>query len=91
MYECSSTYYIPAVPKNESLIGRPLMAKGKLVDKCKNMLYKSDDKHYVRKRKCSSETSSDEREEKIFDKGKLEIKAIKNKIVIRHVIGITKL
>ncbi|XP_071629473.1 uncharacterized protein [Temnothorax longispinosus] len=64
--ECGSTYYIPAVPKNLSPTGRPVMARGKLVDKCRNMLYTSDDIQYVRKRKCQSE-NSDEVEEIILD------------------------
>ncbi|XP_077280586.1 uncharacterized protein LOC143907596 isoform X3 [Temnothorax americanus] len=64
--ECGSTYYIPAVPKNLSPTGRPVMAREKLVDKCRNMLYTSDDIQYVRKRKCQSE-NSDEVEEIILD------------------------
>jgi len=53
------------------------MAKGKLIDKCRNMLYRSDDKCYVRKRKYPNETSSDEVEEKfVYDTGKLEIQGI---------------
>lgn len=50
------------------------MAKGKLIDKCRNILYKSNDKSYVRKRKCASETSSDELDcetsSETFDEGK---------------------
>lgn len=45
------------------------MARGKLIDKCRNMLYTSNDKSYVRKRKCLSDSSSDEQGEKIFDEG----------------------
>lgn len=59
--------------------------KGILVDKCRNMLYRSDDKCYVRKRKCPNETSSDEVEEKfVYNTGKLEIQGIyiKNKMII---------
>lgn len=51
------------------------MAKEKLVDKCRNMLNKSANKDYVRKRKCPNKTSADE---KIFDKSKLKIQEIKN-------------
>ncbi|XP_029158411.1 uncharacterized protein LOC114930728 [Nylanderia fulva] len=65
--ECRSTYYIPAIPKNESPTNKAVMARGKLIDKCRNMLYTSNDKLYVRKRKCPSDSSSDEHGEQIFD------------------------
>jgi len=55
--ECRSTYYIPAIPKNESSTNKAVMARGKLIDKCRNMLYTSNDKSYVRKRKCLSDSS----------------------------------
>lgn len=34
------------------------MARGKLVDKCRNLLYKGSDKAYVRKRKSSSDNDN---------------------------------
>lgn len=42
--ENSGTYFVPPVKKNESFSGKPLFAKGKLVDKIRNTLYKSGEK-----------------------------------------------
>lgn len=36
--ECPGSFYVPAVRKCDSPIGRPILAKGKLVDKCKNLI-----------------------------------------------------
>jgi len=41
------------------------MARGKLADKCRNMIYKGGEKCYIKKRK-SENISSDIPEEKIF-------------------------
>lgn len=41
--EYPGTYYVPAVKKRDSKIGRPILAKGKLVDKCKNLLHSCAD------------------------------------------------
>lgn len=36
--ECAGTYYVPAIRKKNSPINRPVVAKGKLVDKVRNLL-----------------------------------------------------
>ncbi|CAH0559341.1 unnamed protein product [Brassicogethes aeneus] len=36
--ECASTYYVPAISKRHSISNRPIIAKGRLVDKCRNLL-----------------------------------------------------
>lgn len=41
--EYSGTYYVPAIRKAISKSGRPILAKGKLVDKCKNLLHNCAD------------------------------------------------
>lgn len=57
------------------------MARGKLVDKCRNIIYKCGDKHYVRKRKNENRTS-DESQEKIFAKGTSIKSSINNEIFV---------
>lgn len=37
--EFTGSYYVPAIRKCDSPTGRPVLAKGKLVDKCKNLIY----------------------------------------------------
>lgn len=51
--EYPGTYYVPAVKKSESKSGRPVLAKGKLVDKCKNLLHSCADV-IPRKRKSAN-------------------------------------
>lgn len=49
--ECGNVYYQPGRRDNNLAI----QAKGKLVDKMRNLLYMSPDKVYVRKRKLEME------------------------------------
>lgn len=76
--ESSSTYYISSVSKNSSPTGKPILAKGKLIDKCRNMLYKSSDKCYVRKRKKKKEKTAESNKQIFFSEGIL-IKNVINK------------
>jgi len=51
-----------SILKYESPTGKPIMARGKLADKCRNMIYKGGEKCYIKKRK-SENISSDIPEE----------------------------
>lgn len=42
--ENASTYFVSPIKKRDSLNGRPSYARGKLVDKVKNILYKSGER-----------------------------------------------
>lgn len=53
--ENAGTYYVPSVKKRDSISGKPVFAKGKLVDKIRNTLYKSGE----RKRKLSEKENND--------------------------------
>lgn len=51
-------YYVAAVKKNNSPNGKPILAKGKLVDKCRNVIYKNSGPDIINKgykRKISHE------------------------------------
>lgn len=54
--EISSTYYIPYISKTNSANGRCTYAKGRLVDKIRNLLHLSGDT--VKCRKADLETPS---------------------------------
>lgn len=45
------TYYVAPVKKKDSIHGKPIVARGKLVDKAKNVLYKSGEGVPLRERK----------------------------------------
>lgn len=62
--ESSGTYFVPPVKKNESISGKPLFAKGKLVDKIRNTLYKSGEK---RKSKAESDESELAKKNKLIE------------------------
>jgi len=65
------------------------MARGKLVDKCRNMIYKGGEKCYIRKRK-NENIRWDIPEEKIFIEKGTWNKNLKNKnqIVVQHSVPI---
>ncbi|CAH0553157.1 unnamed protein product [Brassicogethes aeneus] len=48
--EHSQIYYVPAIKKKESILKKSVLAKGKLVDKVKNLLYKTGESGNLRKR-----------------------------------------
>lgn len=48
--ECLGTYYVPAVKKSESVSNKSILAKGKLVDKVRNLIHKCDEAQPKRKR-----------------------------------------
>lgn len=56
------TYYVPPIKKNESVKGKSIPAKGKLVDKCRNILYRAGER--INKRK----NEDDDRFNKILKK-----------------------
>ncbi|KAJ8930809.1 hypothetical protein NQ314_016341 [Rhamnusium bicolor] len=49
--ETVGTYYVHPIKKSNSPTGRPLFARGKLVDKRRNLLHKCGDVFLIRKRK----------------------------------------
>ncbi|KAK4886725.1 hypothetical protein RN001_002996 [Aquatica leii] len=53
--ESAGVYYIPAVKKINSPTGRSLLAKGKLVDKCRNLLHNCADVVIQKLRKSNSD------------------------------------
>lgn len=61
--ECSATYYVPAIKKINSHTGRPILARGKLVDKCRNLIYKCF-AEVSKKRRRSTTTDSDNKKSK---------------------------
>ncbi|CAG9765739.1 unnamed protein product [Ceutorhynchus assimilis] len=56
--ECPSTYYIPAIPKRHSNVGKPILAKGRLVDKVRNLLHRSGEGSQLRKKKGAEDLPS---------------------------------
>lgn len=42
--EALGTYYVEPIKKRDSLNGKSIPAKGKLVDKCRNILYKAGER-----------------------------------------------
>lgn len=52
--ENAGTYFVPPIKKRDSISGKPCFAKGKLVDKIRNTLYKSGE----RKRKNSEKENN---------------------------------
>ncbi|CAH0562948.1 unnamed protein product [Brassicogethes aeneus] len=44
------TYFVPPIPKNKSISGKSIFAKGKLVDKCRNLLYISGESKRKKRR-----------------------------------------
>lgn len=50
--EATQTYYIPSIRKNDSFNRRSIVARGKLVDKARNLIHKSG--LSTRKRKLES-------------------------------------
>lgn len=57
--ECCGTYYVPAVRKKDSIAGKPILARGKLVDKCRNLLHACGP--VIVRKKSSTETNGYER------------------------------
>uniref|UniRef100_A0A1Y1LUZ3 SAM domain-containing protein n=1 Tax=Photinus pyralis TaxID=7054 RepID=A0A1Y1LUZ3_PHOPY len=51
--ETASTYYVPAIRKRDSITRKPILARGKLVDKCRNLLHDCGPSVIIRKRKSS--------------------------------------
>lgn len=51
--ESMGTYYVPAVRRAESAVQKSVMAKGKLVDKVRNLIYRCEEAVPRRKRKAS--------------------------------------
>lgn len=49
--ESEATYYCPYMPKKDSKTGKCVLAKGRIVDKVRNILYRSGDTIRCRKRK----------------------------------------
>ena len=48
--EPMGVYYCPPIKKSYSPFHKPVMAKGKLVNHCRNILFRSGDTHKQRKR-----------------------------------------
>lgn len=57
--ETTGTYYVPPIRKCNSSTGRSIVAKGRLVDKCKNVISRCGDA--VPKRKRVNEESVEEK------------------------------
>lgn len=68
--ESMGTYYVPAIKKCESPLNKSIMAKGKLVDKVRNLVRVCDEASPLRKRKCLASMSHDNilEEESITEK-----------------------
>lgn len=45
--ENTGTYFVRPIPKSKSKTGKPVFAKGKLLDKIRNLLYKSGERKRV--------------------------------------------
>ncbi|XP_074032341.1 uncharacterized protein isoform X2 [Leptinotarsa decemlineata] len=58
--ETTGIYYIPAIKKRHSVTGKSIVAKGRLVDKCRNIIYKCDDAITLKSRKRKSSWNSTE-------------------------------
>ncbi|XP_031351954.1 uncharacterized protein LOC116177194 [Photinus pyralis] len=58
--ETMGIYYVPAVRKNASLTGKPTPARGKLVDKVKNMVFNFDEATPKRRKRKHVDTSDNE-------------------------------
>ncbi|KAJ8913335.1 hypothetical protein NQ315_013306 [Exocentrus adspersus] len=48
--EVTGTYYVPSVPKNLSPNGKSILARGKLVDKCRNIIHKCGEASVIRRK-----------------------------------------
>lgn len=53
--ESTYTYFVPAITKNESRTGKPILAKGKLVNKVRNILFISPDTVQCKRKRKSTE------------------------------------
>lgn len=63
-------YYISAIRKNDSPTGKSIIAKGKLIDKAKNLIYQGGYARLTKKRKATDNINETPRKEKI---GKMRI------------------
>lgn len=66
--EVAGTYYVPGVKRCAVSIGRSPYAQGKLVNKVRNIVKRSDEAIPIRKRKSSSSASDQEINNKILIK-----------------------
>lgn len=63
--EVTATYYVPSIKKNESITGKPILAKGKLVDKCRNLLHCCNDVVPVMRKRKNSQLPSEEKNKRL--------------------------
>lgn len=71
--EAAQVYYIPSVKKRDSFSGHSIVARGKLVDKARNLICKSETTAITRKRKVSSNQCEDDMPEKKLNIGNVSI------------------
>lgn len=69
--EPATVYYIGAIRKQESPTGKTIIAKGKLIDKAKNLIHRDSYARPTKKRKATEETIEILTKQKI---GKIRIK-----------------
>lgn len=69
--ETSFTYFVPAIKKSESNIGRPILAKGKLVNKVRNVLFISPDSVPCKRKKQSFEAVDEQNTKRYKADGKM--------------------
>ncbi|KAB0805329.1 hypothetical protein PPYR_02299, partial [Photinus pyralis] len=67
--ECLGTYYVPPIRKSESIIGKSVLARGKLVDKVRNLIHKCEEANPKRKRR--SKESNDSTDEILEKRGRV--------------------
>ncbi|CAH0562887.1 unnamed protein product [Brassicogethes aeneus] len=53
--ESIGVYYVPAIRKADSPTGKSILARGKLVDKCRNLIHKCEEATPIRKKRKHSE------------------------------------
>ncbi|KAG5864048.1 hypothetical protein JTB14_019409 [Gonioctena quinquepunctata] len=70
-FRANGIYYVPAIKKCHSVTGKYIVAKGRLVDKCRNFIYKCDDAVTLISRKSKSWNSTQSIPEETTDTGEL--------------------
>ncbi|KAG5896705.1 hypothetical protein JTB14_002549 [Gonioctena quinquepunctata] len=76
-------YYVPAIKKCHSVTGKSIVAKGPLVDKCRNIIYKCDDAVTLESRKRKSWNSTQSIPKETTDTG-AELREDENYIWLLH-------
>lgn len=69
------TYFVPPIKKSLSLKGKPVFAKGKLVDKVRNILYQSGERRR-QKRTLPNDYSNNEKELPVSKRPKVDGKFV---------------